>query len=627
MLRRSVIRAATAICVLVLACVALETFSWAVLKAELVQPNATAALIADSFPAVLRLDRALRIDAARGQTLRARSPLAMDVFAYDPALGFRNLSYLRWYTAERASPPADITTWSAWWDRFATEARGRFVVLCFGGSTTASGQPANWPRHVADLLALHDVAPRAIVLNAGHNGFTTMQQQLWASYWILPELDRRGIAADLVLSLDGVNDISYGLGGWQAYSHYRNDPWLKMYNGFHQFIDAHTKSLERPGPALLTLSRALLATRVGNEAIDLAAAWLPTTLAFARSLTSPPAYPPIVEFLMAYERHNVFRVRGLVVAIPWERGSIDLVEAPSDPSAKVGRSLRETLDLVDGGVAGGRADGVDVGSLAAPDPRQWSALPALSIPKEAIDEVLNAYRSNLIAFQSVFTGRGVHVINALQPIADPDRNPRVRQSHGKDIPHFDYVLAHWAMSGAQPGALVRAPARDVYRAAERVYATLAEAYPGRYVALTDLFDDGAEDYFTFDNIHYTARASVRIASALVGACLRAGRCGKAAKTTIAAEDRDALAAAGRLQDDVTPHLIASRGDYNVVRYGGRYVAVPQRAGAIAWETQDLSTIPGLIAGYAEESVMRALDGRAPSVPADPGVDRRSPRGP
>src|SRR5258705_13092554 len=163
MTRKALVRATALLIVLAVAWTGVEAVSWAFLK-TIAAPDASATLIADSFPAVLRLERTLRIDAARGQALRVRSPLAMDVFDFDPALAFRHVEYLRWYTAERASEPASAASWSAWWDRFAEEAHGRLVILCFGGSTTASAQPANWPRHIADLLALRGVDRPALVL-------------------------------------------------------------------------------------------------------------------------------------------------------------------------------------------------------------------------------------------------------------------------------------------------------------------------------------------------------------------------------------------------------------------------------------------------------------------------------
>ncbi len=593
----------------------LETFSWAMLRSGLTRPDSTARLLVDSFPAVFRLERSLRIEAARGQKLRPRAPLAFDIFAFDPALAFRNVGYLRWYTTERASEPAEFRTWPQWWDRFAAEARGRLVVVCFGGSTTASAQPANWPRQVADLLALHGISQPAIVLNAGHNGFMTMQEQLWASYWILPELDRRGIVPAVALSLDGVNDVSYGLGGWQAYRRFGNEPWLKAYNGFYQVVDEQTRSTGQPGRAFAAFWSALLSTQTGDRVVQEVAAALPTTLAFARRVGQHQDYPPIVENLLAWRMHNVFRIRDVIVAVPWSSGALDVAtEAPFYPTAKIARSLREVITFIETKDGGARSADLDLSTLKGPDLRRWTSLPDLEISEQVLDEILNAFRSNLLAFQSAFAGRGIAVISALQPIADPDSNPYVSKASGKDIPDFDYVLAHWAMSGAQPGAMSRAPARALYRSAAKLYRDLGVAQPGRFVDLTGVFSDATEDYFTGDNIHYTPRGSLRIASALVTACLEARRCGTAATPTLADADLAPLADAARFQDDAHPHVVASRNGFNIVRFGGRYWGVRQDAGNIAWDDQNLAAIPDLIVAYTQAEAERTIDTKPPVAP-------------
>jgi hypothetical protein len=75
-----------------------------------------------------------------------------------------------------------------------------------------------------------------------------------------------------------------------------------------------------------------------------------------------------------------------------------------------------------------------------------------------------------------------------------------------------------------------------------------------------------------------------------------------------------LAIAARFEDDAHPHLVASRNGFNIVRFGGRYWGARQDAGNIAWDAQNLATIPDLIVAYTQAAVEHAIDTKPPVAP-------------
>lgn len=137
----------------------------------------------------LRLPFTSTADEAR-RIVEAELPSGTDS-EFDPVLGFRNPAL-----------DAEIA-------RFRAEAAGKKKILILGGSTTAG--PENWPKYLPAALKEAGIDENVVLLNAGTAGYGTFQELLLASRRILPALEREGVRPDLVITLDGVQDVADAL--------------------------------------------------------------------------------------------------------------------------------------------------------------------------------------------------------------------------------------------------------------------------------------------------------------------------------------------------------------------------------------------------------------------------------
>jgi hypothetical protein len=192
-------------------------------------------------------------------------------FDFDPVLGFIDLSMPEFYYANQINPmkplknmffdplekgtgldPTSISIFSQYWNTLPKDER--FLILAFGGSTT---RRHNWPIFLSYVVQMKLPYKKIVVLNAGHDGFSSFNEKIFFTHWILPVLEANKIRPNLVISLDGVNDIGFGMAGYM-YSKKTNAPyWYKNYHGYHQrltdevkkihngrlgfFLDQHTK--------------------------------------------------------------------------------------------------------------------------------------------------------------------------------------------------------------------------------------------------------------------------------------------------------------------------------------------------------------------------------------------------
>ena len=125
---------------------------------------------------------------------------------FDPAMGFRNDSLsVDWYGGDPKAPA------------------GKFVIVALGGSTTYGD---NWPTYLTKYAKEENVEQDLLVLNAGHPGFMTFQQKIYFSSWILPKLEKQNIKPNLVLTMDGVNDVHFRVESYTEYKKNGLPVWL-----------------------------------------------------------------------------------------------------------------------------------------------------------------------------------------------------------------------------------------------------------------------------------------------------------------------------------------------------------------------------------------------------------------
>ena len=149
-------------------------------------------------------------------------------FIFDPVIGYRSPDSLEWY-GSISSDNQD------------------FVILCLGGSTTEGD---NWPKYLNEYAQLAGVSDQIVVINAGVGGYTTFTEKLFFSEWIWPELKKAGVRPDLVISLDGVNDVWYRILSYQFAQKSKAPIWFSRYHGYHQKLSSDITDLTTLSSAL-----------------------------------------------------------------------------------------------------------------------------------------------------------------------------------------------------------------------------------------------------------------------------------------------------------------------------------------------------------------------------------------
>ena len=585
----------------------MEAVSSIVLSSKLLPTSSGTGVLLSRWPAQVRVNSELINRILVDRVIVERNPSDFFSFDFDPVLGFRRLEYLQWYTEDHASSNYAASEADAWWRDFAEAARGRFVIVTFGSSTTSSAQPYNWPRHIPGLARAHGATRDVIVLNAGHNGFMSMQQQIYASAWILPALERAGIKPDLAISLDGVGDIFFGVAGYVQHLRNRASTWYSRYNGEQQAFDASYRQLRTIDGAFANLLATLSTSAPARSVVATAARLVPYTIALAldyrdsqRRQGIAARFSPRVAPIFAYHAHNIIRVRGLYAALPWSLGPVDAEQAPAKPGVIVGRSLAEVVRLIDSPTSGAKTAPVQ---LDARDERDWKGIPELALPTDVRREIVSSFMDNITTFQSTFLGRGIDAATFLQPIVDERYYPYAARLQDKEIPNFNYALVAQWLQGVPLGGLYWFDADGLYQGAAEMFAQLDGRSPGHYFDIADLFRPLSRDVYTSDAIHYTTEGSWLIANDIVAQCIRTGRLPAAATPA----DRTAPGLASSL-----PMLLDEFGNYDLIALRGRALALPRTSGWRGLGGEQIEALPGLVSADSVDEVIAKLRHATPN---------------
>lgn len=517
--------------ILLITIVGLEITSCLVLLVGIVPSSDASRLLLAKFPAQARLSG----DVLHGVLSKASYQFGTDRhfynFDFDPVLGYRQLSYLKWHTVAKESENFQIGSAAAWWNELGGAAKGKFLIVALGGSTTASSQTGNWPRHLPALLARARPDLETIVLNAGHNGFSTFQEKIFLSTWVLPFLEGQGLRPDLVLTLDGVNDVHFGIAGYLAFKQGGLPYWYSHYNGFHQVLERNIKTLDTVGGSLSNVVQVVGLSRWALGLASVAERVIPYTVEVFNGMrrprwtTGPGAIRPVNQPLFVDRAHAVFRIRDGFVAFP--EGISDISLAKPDKGLKVAGSLSDLLDLL-GSYEKWQtaiAPGFNPATAFVEDRRNWGAVPTADIPQGVKFGVIGAMLDNLTDLHGAAEKRSIKAASFLQPIARAEYYGFASQARTKNIPDFDYALVNWTFHEAGTGTYARVPGDEMYGVARQGFELLEKRHPGGFRDLSLLFRDADHDLFTQDNIHYTAEGSEMIARAMVEHCVSAGLLG------------------------------------------------------------------------------------------------------
>ncbi|MBF0179316.1 MAG: SGNH/GDSL hydrolase family protein [Magnetococcales bacterium] len=224
----------------------------------------------DRFPAQLRMS-AEEIRKEFPRSLPMQRTGGYLTFPFDPVLGFRVTDNLEWYGGD------------------ANDTHNKFFIVTFGGSTTVGD---NWPKYLKKYAQKEKIAQELVVLNAGHMGYTTFNEYIYLTDWILPMLERIGAKRpDLVLTLDGANDVWTRIFSYQEYRSQQAQIWYSHYHGYHQHLDTDLRKLNEPATQLRQLG-AVLAMQLYDFSVNQLALVIPYSLKTFLSLMRKQLQPP-----------------------------------------------------------------------------------------------------------------------------------------------------------------------------------------------------------------------------------------------------------------------------------------------------------------------------------------------
>jgi carbamoyltransferase len=135
-------------------------------------------------------------------------------------------------------PGADVLhsgRMETWWESLRIAARFSTLILACGGSTSAFNN--NWPAFIGPRLAERGYDAPIVTVNLAQPQFATFDEY-YVLEWFLREARRRGITPDLVISLDGINDLGYRL--FAAF-------WAARYNEYDTAAPNELRLLDQLG--------------------------------------------------------------------------------------------------------------------------------------------------------------------------------------------------------------------------------------------------------------------------------------------------------------------------------------------------------------------------------------------
>ncbi len=192
-----------------------------VLKTETTIDYFSTEKLTKKFPAQLRLD---------SDEIRQMFPRALPTgatgnymsFPFDPVMGFRDDNAPEWNGGS------------------LDDIKSKFLIVTFGGSTTVKD---NWPKYLIKYAKEENVDKEIVILNAGHWGYMSFNEKIYFTSWIMPKLLDAGVKPDLILSLDGVNDIWARIMGFMESKSQNSPVWYTQYHGYHQQLDTDMRNL------------------------------------------------------------------------------------------------------------------------------------------------------------------------------------------------------------------------------------------------------------------------------------------------------------------------------------------------------------------------------------------------
>ena len=421
--------------------------------------------------------------------LEYSSEFTVDTFEHFSLLGFFRPSYIAIIrNGKKVATLEDV-------EHFRLEiakhrALGGKILLALGGSTTATAQMSNWPTPLEQLVRKEDY----LVINAGHNGFTSFQERILLFELLFPLLNPN--LPDIVVSLTGVNDIARAASSILLREKHELSAQLKPAIVHDSYILNDLKNRAQ-GSVLSLLKGRMLNSLVLEK-------YLPSAVAFLtpKNMNEPK---PLFEALGMQNGLNLYRFCSLYASVPQSYGAFtpDQIVKDNDLGASMYETFedlifrtnalsKKTIDL--------RLDDCQKERRKVLAEKQYMQL---SPGDEA--SVINELLMNHLQTYSALAVYRIKYLAFLQPISTAEAFPI------KDIPKFDYNLVHWYMRGDANGHNYAFEGSKLFQSVSNKITQ--KPYSDFFYSLHFPKElETSRDVFTSDNIHYTEWFSKYIAS-------------------------------------------------------------------------------------------------------------------
>jgi lysophospholipase L1-like esterase len=334
----------------------------------------------------------------------------------------------------------------------AQATRKPFVIVTFGGSTTAGVSPSkNWPAYLVWHARARGVREDIIVINAGHNGYTTFTNAIWFANWIIPLLDRNKVSPNLILSLDGVNDLMFGLLGYLEAIQTNAPHWFSYYHAYHQELYGDITQLQSFRKALENLTNSLRRVHLFNVVMTKVVSVIPYSAAV------------IVSTMERVDQSDSDRFAKMIKSK--NKGGPPTIEISLETIQTVLQAFQSHL-----------ADFCGLATIRG--------IPLVAFLQPVMLSEYYSYPSypDDVDYPSIeYIGR--HLI---------DQGLHARLGH-------EFLI----------------PASEIYRGARSTYGRLNKILPCGFTDLSGAFLDARRNMYARDSIHYNFEGSDRIASAMI----------------------------------------------------------------------------------------------------------------
>jgi hypothetical protein len=373
-------------------------------------------------------------------------------------------------------------------DRFRFEiskhrSEGGKILVALGGSTTATAQMSNWPTPLERLISSDDY----LVINAGHNGFTSFQERILLFEILFPLMNPN--LPDVVISLTGVNDISRGA----------SSVLMRETSQIPQMTARLSPAIIHDAYVLNDLkndAQQSLLGQIKGKVLNSKILYkiLPSVSAFLapKSHSIPSS---LFKSLGSKDGKNMFKLCNLYVSVPQSAGSFtpNQIAEKSDFNFLIHDNFEDLLhstnplqqELVD--LRLNECQSTRSRALAAKQTALLSQAEEASIVNELLMNHLETY--------SALTAYNIKYLAFLQPISSAG-NFSI-----KDIPNYDFNLIHWYMRDDGNGFDYIFEGRKFFDLTRKKI--LEVPYKDFFYNIP--FSEEVEvnrDGFTSDNIHY-----------------------------------------------------------------------------------------------------------------------------